>query len=85
MAKDWSGNHKSVFITLGASSHSKEARQEHDYYATENRATELLLTLETFSPNILEPCCGGGHMSEVLIKRGYNVESYGLERKTPVL
>ena len=34
MTKDWVGNKKSTFVTLGASNHSMRPRQEHDYYAT---------------------------------------------------
>ena len=33
--KDWIGNKKSTFSTLGASSHSEHDRQVDDYYATE--------------------------------------------------
>lgn len=76
--KDWSGNDKSVYMSLGASSHSKEERQQHDFYATEPKALELLLELENFSANILEPCCGEGHLSKVLIKNGYQVTSFDL-------
>jgi hypothetical protein len=76
--KDWKGNKKSVFTTLGASAHAVEDRQVHDYYSTPPQATELLLELETFNLNILEPCCGGGHVSEVLKQHGHNVDSYDL-------
>ncbi len=76
--KDWIGNKKSVFTTLGASSHALEEREKYDYYATDPRALQLLLELETFDTNILEPCCGEGHLSEVLISSGYNVTSYDL-------
>jgi hypothetical protein len=58
--KDWLGNSKTVFTTLGASSHSKDEREQHDYYATDPKAVKMLLELETFNKNILEPCCGGG-------------------------
>ena len=76
--KDWTGDSNSVFKTLGASSHGNEDRHKEDYYATEPKATELLLELETFNNDILEPACGEGHMSEVLINAGYNVSSYDL-------
>ena len=76
--KDWTGDSNSIFITLGASSHTDKIREEHDYYATEPKATELLLELETFNDDILEPACGEGHMSEVLICNGYNTTSYDL-------
>lgn len=76
--KDWSGNGKSTFVTLGASSHSENDREEHDYYATDPKAMELLLQLETFNNNILEPACGEGHLSKVLEANGYNVTSEDL-------
>ena len=66
--KDWNGNAKSVFVCNGASNHSKEDRQNEDYYATEPKAVELLLEQETFSPYVWECACGEGHMSEVLKK-----------------
>ena len=73
--KDWNGNAKSVFVCNGASNHSKEDRQNEDYYATEPKAVELLLEQETFSPYVWECACGEGHMSEVLKKHGYKVKS----------
>jgi len=76
--KFWSGNKNSVFKTLGASNHVDAEREQHDYYATEPRATELLMELETFNENIMEPACGEGHMAEVLKKHGYNVVAFDL-------
>lgn len=78
MDKDWVGNKKSIFSPLGASNHSKEERQENDFYATEPKAIELLLDLEKFNKNIWECACGMGHLSEVLIKNGHNVRSTDL-------
>lgn len=75
MAKDWKGNSKSTFVTLGASSHSEHERQSEDYYATESLATEWLCKLETFNHRVLEPSCGEGHISEVLKVYGYEVTS----------
>lgn len=60
---------------MGASNHTDKAREENDYYATEPRATELLLEVEKFSPNIWEIACGGGDISKVLESNGYNVKS----------
>ena len=76
--QDWTGNKKSVFTSLGASSHAIEEREKHDYYATEPKALELLLELESFSNNVWECACGGGHLSEVLLNAGYNVRSTDL-------
>ena len=47
----------------------------NDYYATDPKALENLLGLETFKSPILEPCCGEGHLSEVLKDAGYEVWS----------
>ena len=58
--KDWTGDTNSIFKTLGASSHTDKERQTHDYYATEPKALELLLELESFDNHIWEPACGGG-------------------------
>lgn len=64
-----------VFITLGASNHALEDRQAEDYYATEPKALELLLELESFDKNIWECACGERHLSNVLEKAGYNVRA----------
>lgn len=53
------GKHN-VYVTLGASNHSKEERQLEDYYATQPKAVQLLLAEYKFAPKILECCCGGG-------------------------
>lgn len=68
--KDWVGGRASVFKTLGASNHTDHERAWGDYYATEPKATEWLLRLEKFNGPILEPACGEGHISKVLIRGG---------------
>lgn len=78
MEKDWTGNKKSTFVTLGASNHTNHDRAEHDFYATEPRAAELLLDEEDFEGSIWENCCGLGHISEVIKNRGYDVVSTDL-------
>ena len=50
-------------------------RQRKEYYATHPSVTSDLLKVETFSENILEPCCGGGFMAEVIKKAGYKVRA----------
>ena len=77
-SNDWSGNKKASFVTNGDSNHSERERETHDYYATDPKAVEELLKHETFCKDILEPACGGGHVSEVLKANGYNVESVDL-------
>lgn len=76
--KDWTGNKRTAFATIGARNYSQEEREQHDYYATEPKATELLLEQENFNENVWECACGGGHISEVLKAHGYNVESTDL-------
>lgn len=78
MVKDWIGNRKSVHSTLGASNHSEKERQQHDYYATDPKAMELLLAEEQFSPVVWECACGEGHLSRVLEEHGYKVISTDL-------
>lgn len=55
--KDWTGNDHSIYVTLGASNHSREEREEHDYYATHSKAVELLLEQEKFYNEIWESAC----------------------------
>lgn len=73
--KDWTGN-SSVRLC-----NTRNADAEpHDYYATEPRATELLLKNEIFDSfcTIWEPACGEGHISKVLQQAGYDVQSTDL-------
>lgn len=76
--KDWTGNRHSVYSILGARNFALNEREDHDYYATDPKALELLLKLEKFSSNIWEPACGEGHLSEVLKRHGYKVISTDL-------
>lgn len=76
--KDWIGNKNSIYKTLGASNHTNKERQSNDFYATEPRAMEILLEVETFNRNIWECACGQGHLSKVLIEHNYNVKSTDL-------
>lgn len=46
--KDWKGNHKTTFTTLGASNHSNHEREKHDYYATDPIAADLICEVEKF-------------------------------------
>lgn len=79
MKKDWTGNKKSTYITLGSSSHSNSEREENDYYATPDIATIALIENESFVKNIFEPCCGEGHISKVLNEKfGFIVKSQDL-------
>lgn len=80
-----------IFRTSGATGHSVEERQEHDYYATDPIAAEWLLKLEPQLNSIWECSCGGGHLAKVfdklgklllatdLIDYGYSSETCGSE------
>ena len=78
MNQDWTGNKVAAFVTLAASNHSEGEREENDYYATDPKAVEMLLDVESFNPRIWECACGEGHISEVLKNHGYNVWSTDL-------
>jgi hypothetical protein len=73
MSKDWTGNQNSIYKTLGASNHIERDRQQHDYYATEPKAAELLLEQEQFHHTIWECACGEGHLAKVFEAHGHEV------------
>ena len=82
--KDWSGNKKSIFVTLGASNHCNHDREEHDFYSTDPQALRIFLNAylkrdnNTLSKDIWENACGKGHLSDVLKEYGCNVVSTDL-------
>ena len=41
--KDWTGNRKSMFVTLGASNHTDKERESNDFYATDPIAIDKLV------------------------------------------
>jgi hypothetical protein len=71
-------NTRATFATLGASNHVDHTRQEDDFYATDPKAIDILLEVETFTGIILEPACGMGHMSKRLIEYDMHVCSTDL-------
>ena len=78
MSKDWTGNSKSAIAGIAPSNHSLKSRENDDFYATDPKAVEELMSLEKFSSNIIEPACGEGHISKTLQAAGYNVISFDL-------
>lgn len=76
--KDWTGNKKSIFTTLGASSHSDHEREINDYYATEPRVIDELFERENFSDTIWECACGEGHLSKEMHKYAKSILSTDL-------
>lgn len=67
--KDWIGNAQAVH----AVNQRNRNAQEHDYYATDPAAVEMLLQNETFCSSVWEPACGEGHISKVLTAHGIDV------------
>ena len=80
MDRDWTGNHKSAFVTVGAVGHGLGEREANDFYATDPSAIDLLVSEGgvQIASDIWEPACGMGHLSERLIQYGYNVRSTDL-------
>lgn len=76
--KDWTGNGKSVWATLGASNHTDEERASGDFYATSPRALDLLAPLCPILHDVWEPACGDGSLSKWLEARGHDVLSTDL-------
>ncbi len=48
---------------------------KNDFVQTPKYVTEALLERESFEGGILEPCCGAGAISKVLLASGYSVTS----------
>lgn len=69
---------KDVYRVLGASNHTRDERAKDDFYATNPKAIDLLLGVETFNHRVLEPACGMGHLSKRLEEFGHKVFSYDL-------
>ena len=82
---------KSHIKTIGATNHTEKTREINDYYATNPEDAQIFLNkLQedgiNLNHSLWEPACGQGHISDILISRGYNVQSsdlinrgYGLE------
>ena len=71
--RDWTGNSRAAIAGTAPSNHSASERAGEDFYATDPKAVEALCDLEKFSPTVLEPACGQGHIAKVLEARGYKV------------
>ena len=75
---DWTGNRNSVWKTLGASNHTDKEREQHDFYATDSRAIDLLVSKIDLPEQVFEPACGAGHLSVRLEELGHDVYSSDL-------
>lgn len=71
-------NTRATFSTLGASNHVDHEREKDDFYATDPKAIDILMSVEQFNGPILEPACGMGHMSKRLEHYGIFVASTDL-------
>ena len=78
--KDWTGNSKSVYTTLGASNHTEDEREQHDYYATDPIAIDVLINdaKSEINYNVWECAWGEGHLAKRLSDYGYNVTATDL-------
>lgn len=97
MTRDWDGNGKSVFVTLGASNHTDKEREINDFYATDPIAIDKLVGNIGFIPSVVWECaCGTGCLSERLkqhcqgvvstdvVDRGYGqVQDFLLAKELP--
>lgn len=70
-----------TFRNLGATNHTQQEREQNDYYATEPKATQELLKVETFNKNIWECAVGEKHITNVLVENGYNVRNSDLIKR----
>lgn len=76
--KDWTGNRKSTFVTLGASNHTDKERERDDFYATDPIAIDKLFgsIVGQNIPDVVWECaCGNGCLSERMKELGCRVYS----------
>lgn len=76
--KDWTGNKKSTFVTLGASNHTDKERESNDFYATDPIAIDKLVKVMQLPQKIWECACGTGCLSQRLKDFGHDVVSTDL-------
>ena len=63
---------------MGVKHPNPKNAQPQGAYFTPPEATELLLKVEGFPKHVYEPACGKGHISNVLLERGFSVISSDL-------
>lgn len=76
--KDWTGNRKSTFVTLGASNHTDKERESNDFYATDPIAIDKLVKAIHLPHKIWECACSTGCLSDRLKDFGHDVISTDL-------
>jgi hypothetical protein len=65
-------------LSIVGSSRSNGKREKDDFYPTPSYAVEELIKREDFNGNIWECACGDGAISEVFLKKGFEVRSSDL-------
>jgi hypothetical protein len=65
-------------LSIVGSSRSNGEREKDDFYPTPSYAVDELLKREDFNGNIWECACGDGAISEVFLKKGFEVRSSDL-------
>lgn len=62
--RDFTGNTRSAFVTIGARNFAREEREERDYYATPPYVVKLLLEKERFAKRVWEK----GYKGETVVR-----------------
>lgn len=65
-------------LSIVGSSRNNGEREKDDFYPTPKYAVDELLKREVFNGNIWECACGEGDISEVFLKKGFDVKSTDL-------
>ena len=65
-------------LSIVGSSRNNGEREKDDFYPTPKYVVKELLKRETFIGNIWECACGEGDISEVFLKKGFDVKSTDL-------
>lgn len=65
-------------LSIVGSSRKNGEREKDDFYPTPKYAVEELLKREVFNGNVWECACGQGDISEVFLKKGFEVKSTDL-------
>lgn len=73
--RDWTGNKRTTWATLGATNHTDKERAENDFYESPEEAITRLLAVEELRPTegsvVWECACGRGALSRPLQAAGY--------------
>jgi len=65
-------------LSIVGSSRNNGKREKDDFYPTPKYAVDELLKREVFNGNVWECACGEGDISEVFLKKGFDVKSTDL-------